>query len=362
MPSERLELHISFRKLLMGMIILIVPMSILGWYITINSVSLLEQRNGAHFRLLARSVADSAAHLVEDRVAEVRRIALVPTVLKSVMDSNRSQGSTPGMQEETTSAERRIEQVLSSEASQFLQHLRDSRLSHVVVSDSQGAVVAATSKPLLANQREQWYWKSAFEGEESPAVSALQYEEKQQSAYVNVGVPIQDPQSKRVIGVVGAWVDVSDVLNQFWIPPLGTGSRLLLVNENGRVLSGPNMTPWLRLSSEEFSAVQEILRTLQGRESGYMLTNLKGGSRLIGFADTWPTRTYPRLNWTVLVSQGTAETNAPLRPVVRFALAMVVLSLLALIVTAVYFMLHREEPRTEVEIVHEHKPPEAAVA
>jgi hypothetical protein len=63
------------------------------------------------------------------------------------------------------------------------------------------------------------------------------------------------------------------------------------------IISAPNVTPALKLKSDEFAAVRDALGTLEGRQTGYVTAVMKGGNRLVGFAETGLARTYPKLDW-----------------------------------------------------------------
>jgi hypothetical protein len=125
------------------------------------------------------------------------------------------------------------------------------------------------------------------------------------------------------------------------------------VKDDGTVISSPNMSPFLRLKSDEYAAVHNVLGTLQGRQARYVVATLKGRNRIVGFADTGLKTYYPNLNWLVLVSQNEQEALAPLRSVGHFAFLAVLLGLLMLTLLAAYFFLHRKQRLDVIEAIGE---------
>jgi hypothetical protein len=95
--------------------------------------------------------------------------------------------------------------------------------------------------------------------------------------------------------------------------------------------------------------VRDALGTLQGRQAGYVVANMKGGNRIVGFADTGLKASYPNLGWLILVSQDEREALAPLLSIGHFAFLMVVLGLLMLTLLTVYFFLHRRQRLEDLE-------------
>jgi hypothetical protein len=105
----------------------------------------------------------------------------------------------------------------------------------------------------------------------------------------------------------------------------------------------------MKLKSEEWEAVRDQLRTLHGRQNGYITTVLAGGGRhVIGFADTGLREHYPKLGWSVLLAQDEREALAPVRIVSRLIAFVSLLGLVLVTLLAAYFAMHRAEPITEI--------------
>jgi hypothetical protein len=367
MPADSLELRISFKRLLVGLLVTVVPISLTGLYAITRSDHELRHTVGTHFKIFAESAAWEVAQFVHDRVLDTGKMAAASPVVEAVMAANRAW---QGMSEQaiaerirrieeqwpTPASEPIVREVLSSRASLELKRFRDldPRFLRITVTDARGATVAATHKTLDYFQADEEYWQAIYaQGRGAVSLTDILYDPVTKSNYIGIGVPIVEPGTSRFIGTLDALVDVSSLfrlVNQAH-PPLNL--RTLLVKEDGTVIASPEATLSANLKSAEFLAVRDALMTLEGRQTGYLVTDVpEMGRRLIGFADTGLKQDYKNLAWIVLVSQDAREAFASIRLVGRLTafLAAVGLALVTLLV--VYFSLHRRvvyEPLREAE-------------
>ena len=95
------DIQISLQKLLTGLIVVIVPLSVVGLYLTSNADSSLQQTVGMHFRIVAQTDAAAASQFIRDRIIDVSAIAGDPNTVDVVRAANRQYG---GMGEEAIAA------------------------------------------------------------------------------------------------------------------------------------------------------------------------------------------------------------------------------------------------------------------
>lgn len=375
MPFDTLEIRFSLQKLLIGLILVIVPLSVVGLYLTSEADTSLEQTIGAHFRSIAQIEGTATSQFINDRVLDVAALARNP----AVVDAITAQRSRKGLDDavitarvgkiestwETPQVDPLVQEILSSPTSQVLRHHReaDPRILKILVADDTGATVAATDKPLHYVQPNEAYWQAVYgEGRGGIYVSEIRYDDQTKANYLQIGMPVLEEGTRRFIGAVNALVDVSSLLSRFQREAIGQTARIMLVRDDGTVISAPNMDPSLRLKSDEYATVHDVLGTPQGRQAGYVVASLRGGNRIVGFADTGLKKAYPNLGWLVLVSQGEREALAPLSGLGHFALAMVVLALLMLTLLTVYFFLHRRQSFEDIEVQAAEEPPRSGAA
>ena len=373
MTLDRYEVRVSLQKLLLALLIVIVPLSAIGLYLTERSDKALDQSIGTQFSTIAGLYGSQISDAIRSRVADVSSMASDPALVSAVATASKSSvgGDDSALAQKiqkigeawnTPQGEATVKSVLYSSASESLRRHRDLdlRVMRIIATDEHGAVVAATQKPMKYSYADDAAWQAAYNnGQGVASVGEILFDSMHKAYYVDFAVPIFDAGSSRQIGVMVAAVNVSDLVQQFQQPQIANGARALLVSEDGSIVSGPKVDVFARLKSDELGAIRDSLGTLQGRQTGYVVADLKGGRRIIGFAETGLKQNFQNLGWIVLVSQDERAAAAPMRAVEVFALMMVVLGILMVTLVGVYYYLHRSERISDIQEVF---PPRAATA
>jgi Cache domain len=370
------DVQISLQKLLTGLIIVIVPLSIFGLYLTSNADKNLEQTTGMQFRTIALTDAATTAQFIGDRISDVSAIAADTAIVDAVKASDRQylgageEAIAARIQKiegqwDTPSADSLVKDMLSSRASRWLQQQRslNRRLLKIIVSDENGASVAATGKPVHYAEADQQRWQAVYAGGKGAVnVTEVRYDASTQSDYVDIAVPVLEEESGRFMGVVSALVDISGLFSVFAQQHFGHSGRVMLVTSKGTIVNAPNVTPDLRLMSEEYGTVHDALATTEGRQTGYVKAATSNGDSLVGFADTELKRSQPNLDWVILVSQHEREALAPVRVLAQFAVAMVVLALLMLTGLLAYLWTQRQQGLADLVVMEPNKPTQGTTA
>jgi len=365
MPSDSLEIKVSLQRLLIALVVIIVPLNFLGLYLSSESNKSLEQVIGTHFRTIAQTDATTALQFVNDRVMDVGAIATEPAVVDAVVTANqayerRSAEATAAKIGEiakkwdTPAGGAVVEAMLSSPVSRLLQSRRkiDLRFLKIIVADENGVPIAATDKPQHYAPTDTAYWRTvSAQGRGGIYVSELLYDTESNTDYFRIGFPIYEKGSQRFIGAASALVDVSSLFSHLTEAQIDRSVRTILVTQDGTVISAPNVTTSMKLKSDEYVAVRDALGSLPGRQAGYVIATMRGGARIVGFADTRLQQSYPNLAWFVMVSQDEREALAPVRTLGHFAILMVVIGLLMVTLLAAYFLLHRKQQLADIETV-----------
>jgi hypothetical protein len=356
-------LRIPASRLLIAMLLTVVPISIAGLYSLSQSEKSLERAIGTHFKTIAESTATEVSQFIHDRVMDVGVMAASPIIRDAVDTANRSYD---GLSEAAVAARiSRIEkiwntpeagpvvsQMLGSRASRMLRRHRelDPRFLRITVTDARGAAIAATHKTLDYFQADEAFWQAIYaQGRGAVNVTDILYDEVTKSYYIGIGVPVLEEATGRFLGAVDALVDVSSLFPFVSRVRLGTGARASLVKEDGTIIVSPEASLSANLKSNEYLAVQDALRTLEGRQTGYVVADVPGGARkLIAFADTGLRDDYRNLAWIVLVSQEVQEAFAPTRTVVRLMALMALIGLAMVVILVMYLSVHREAPITDI--------------
>ena len=364
MPLDSLEFRTSLQKVLVGLILILVPLTVFGFYVALQGDNHVRMTHGDHFRALTTSAAETTSEFLADCVKDVSLIANTPGPIEAVIAANRQyehladdavrsriadiEQNWEGSKTDSVSA-----RVLTSDLAHQLRRTRelDPRLLKITVADVNGATVAATDRPATYSQADQQYWQSiASSGRGAIHVSDLRYDEQSHLYYISIAYPILQEGTGRFIGAVTAMADVSSLFAKLNRHQMGRTGRLFLAQEDGTVIEAAGVSPSMKIKSEEYAAVRDALGNLQSREAGYIYATLGNGqSYLIGFADTGLKEAYPNLPWIVLASQESRELLGPVRNMTGFAVLVMVLALLILSLLAAYVFLHRRQEIEDIE-------------
>jgi len=364
MPLDPLEFRTSFQRLLAGLILILVPVTVLGFYVALQGDSHVRQMNGDHFRTLTATSAEIASSFVGESVKDVGAIANRPSVAQAVTSADRPYEhlSEEAVRSKMDAIENKWNTseddglsrgILTSDLARELRRECELnvRLLKLTVADMSGATIAATDRPSHYFQVDREYWRLiSSQGQGAIHVSDLRYDEQNRLYYLNVAYPILEEGTGRFIGAVTALVDLSPLFAQLNRQQIGRTGRLFLVRDDGVVIQAPGVTPGMKIKSEEYAAVRDAMGTLRGREAGYIYATLpKGESYLIGFADTGLREAYGNLPWIVLASQEEREAIGPVRGMAGFALLMMILALLMMTLLGAYVFLHRKQKLADIE-------------
>jgi len=375
MPLDSLELRTSLQKVLVGLMLILVPLTVFGFYVALQGDSQIRQMAGENIRSVTRTSADFTSHFIAGCVRDVSVIANDPSLVQSVISANRQYErlSDDVVMNKLQAAEQKwnnsegdalAKNILGSDLALQLRRLRELNpgLLKIIVADASGATVAATDKPVHYFQMDRAYWGVLYsQGQGAIHVADLRYDDQSRLPYISIAYPILQESSGRFIGAVTALFDVSPLFAQLNRQQIGRTGRLLLVRDDGTVIQAVGVTPSLRLRSEEYSAIRDSLGTLRGRETGYLFTTFsKGEKYLVGFADVGLKDAFPNLPWIVVASQEEREIMGPIRNVAAFAFFVMILSLLILTLLAAYVFLHRMQKLEDIEVPSEDKPRPAA--
>lgn len=329
---DRFEVRVSITKILLVLILVIVPLSIIGLVLTERSDRSLDNALGNDFKTLAQAYSSQVSDYMRDRVADVNAMAADSHVVEAATAVSHSAGNAKGL--------------LASDASQVLQQRRnlDPRFLSLVATDANGNVVATAQPNSRSSYAEDEAWQGVYnKGQGAVRISGILADESSKGSYVNIGVPIGDPKSGHLAGVLTAAVNITPLLARFQQNQMGNGARALLVDEDGTIISGPNADVFARVKSREFDAVRDSLGSLQGQQPGWHLADLRNGHYLVGYSATGLKQNFPNLGWVVLVSQEEHLAAAPIRQLEQFAMIMMILGLFMLTLLCVYYYLHRTQ-------------------
>lgn len=89
MPLDSLELRTSLQRVLVGLILILVPLTVFGFYVALQADSQIRQTAGENVRYVTRSAAEFTSEFIAVRLRDVSVITNDPNVLQSVVSANR---------------------------------------------------------------------------------------------------------------------------------------------------------------------------------------------------------------------------------------------------------------------------------
>ena len=373
---EGFDVRISLQKLLIGLILTIVPLSIIGLYITGRSDRLLQLAVGDDLKIIAESKAGQIEQFVNDLVVVTGALASSPAVQEETAASDAAYrvASDPSINSRIQSIQEHwnapqsaplVEKILSTRASRLLRAYRetDPRFLRITVTDASGVVVAATHKPATYFYGNDEQWRAVFaDGKGAIHLGDVKYDSATKTNYISIAVPVLEEGSSRVLGVAQALVDIWPIAAMLNRGLVEGGTHAAMLKENGTIIFGPDISLWMNRKAPEYPAINEAGGGA-GQATGYVVADVGRGVRNVAaFADTELKRDYQNLGWVVVVSQNEQAAAAPNRAIGWFALLMVILGLLMIVLFGVYFHLHRRQRITDLATLQKVEEEEEAAA
>ena len=355
MRSDDLTVRVPVKRLLIGLSLTVVPLSILGMYIVNRADSEIREVIGRNIETIAASSASRISNSVHDRVIQVGALAQMPAVLDAVTAANRaSAGASDAVFQEkvnqiektwnTPAVEAMVRQMLGSEAARMMrsQVAADRRLLRITLTDGRGAAIAATHKTLDYYQADEEFWQKIHaQGRGALNLTDILYDEVTKANYIGIGVPVMDPATNTFIGALDVLMELSTIFPDAATRQQGSSMQMMLVKKDGTVITGPGTNLSMNVKAPEWQALTSVGSPLP--LVGSQTIGLPGGGeKMVAYADTGLGGDYQNLAWTVLVTQDAREALAPTRSIVRLSFFFMLAALAALVLLAVYFSLRRK--------------------
>ena len=210
---------------------------------------------------------------------------------------------------------------ISPTANRFLiqQIRRSSHFGEVFFTDKNGFNTALTNPTSDFVQRDENWWKKAWEN--GISVGEVEFDDSANIWSIDISVRIDDPASGRSLGVMKAVLGVSLIqevadrgardINEGVVTVISSGGQLL-AETSSKHAKDRIMDESVNLRNSTDPAIQEVF---SARSKGYVL----GSGQVLGYAKSAGPELYravvtrfPGFNWTVLVQQPTSVALAPI--------------------------------------------------
>ncbi len=303
---------------------------------------------------LAGAAADTSRYLdsyLLHNMTNVSVLAATPSLHDAVDASNRRYGTSAadtlnrleGIDEEwveTRGTSQFAIDLVATETSEFLRRVQ--RLSptytEILITDAQGALVAATNITTDYYQGDESWWRDAY-GDGTTGtmfLSDVQYDQSAGANALEIAVPLREPiggGELQVIGVLKAVIEVSDLASVVGSVHRGESGQAILVRGDGTVIVGTGPDDVLK---RQYSGMTLLREALASSRAFFSTQGEDGEIWLAGFSRLPEPTPSPNLDWYIVVQQHLDEATAP----VQAGLRNMVIFFLAILVSVLLFSLY----------------------
>lgn len=255
-PEQRYEPKIPYTRVLLLLMVIIIPISIYGFYTIAQADAAMQESIGNNFRTIAESNAYEISSFIHDRVIQSAMMAAAPDIKRLADQANaRYRGMSDAAFESIIQTTEKnwnlpagaalVKEITGNAVSENLRNIirLDPRYLRITVTDDHGGTIAASHKTLDYYQADEDFWQAIYaEGRGAISVTDVLYDDVTRSNYIGIGVPIIEPGTERFIGALDALVDVSELSRIVKRANLGPTARVSLVKDDGVIISAPSIT------------------------------------------------------------------------------------------------------------------------
>lgn len=342
------------RRVLTVFLLLSVPLLVVGVALVLAfGQARVRDAGGRHLEDVARQTAASVDAYVYRRILDVSLIGRSPELRREAATASaRPLDMARVEQVERDWVNRQADlpekaAMLRTPASRFLADLvaQDRIYREMLLTDRAGRLVAASGETSDFFQGDEDWWKAAAGNGRTPgaSVSDVRWDDSTRTHALEIAVPVYEPDSNAFGGLLKVVVDSRELLAAVGGVQLGNTGEAALLRRNGSIV-------FSRMTSDP-SARFVGAETMRERLAAQPESELLGGTsfrvvpagnaepRMVGMAPSQLSRSYDNLQWIVAVSQSESELLLPVQRVGWYLLAVVGMTLGAILLAALYFSL-----------------------
>ncbi len=334
--SKSLRGKITNRTLFIG-ILPVLLVGLFSWFSLTSltstaNIQLDKSRNELLDSVVGNNLSTTAARIVNqldtfmlERISDVVVWASAPIVLNAAKLAavEHQKAGLVGLPIDDVEARFKEQKSLdvSPASNRFLiqQIRRSSHFGEVFFTDKNGFNTALTNPTSDFVQRDENWWKTAWEN--GISVGEVEFDDSANIWSIDISVRIDDPVSGNSLGVMKAVLGVSLIqavadagardINGGTVTVINSGGQLLAETESKHA-KNRIMVDSVNLRNSSDAAIQQVF---SAKSRGYVL----GSGQVMGFAKSAGAEMYrtvvsrfPGFNWSVLVQQPTAIALAPI--------------------------------------------------
>ncbi len=294
----------------------------------LGGTHLLKNSIGSNFHELARKESEYMRRVIEKEIDEVHSLAISPFIRKYIEDANLKYNS-KGNEEiirEINSIENIwprlkdnspiIREIINNEIAEYIKEYKKregEEYAEIFITDTKGAVIAATNKTSDYFQADEKWWEEAYNnGKGSVYLSDVEYDESAKVFALNFCIPIMDKSNKRVIGIIKVIADIKHLFSGIINVHIGETGHSDLVSSDGTVIIDAISPPL------SWKINEGLISKISASRGGWTLDKDEHGiNSIIGFSHVeWGSKfsasSLGNKNWYIFVRQDMPEAYTPI--------------------------------------------------
>jgi len=346
-----------------------IPIIIVGALIILGFVR-SEMNRTMGESLIGGAADDTARHLdsyLLDTLNNVSVVSASPILRESAIDSNRRYSLDPEIIRErlmeidrlwiaTNGAMQMAMDAVRNPASDYLREVVSIHETYreILVTDRQGALVAASNITSDYYQADEAWWREAFGDGERGAFYAggVTYDQSANRNVLEIAVPLRimhDEEQSEVVGVMKALIDAEELLSVIGSVKRGeTGHALLVDATKGRIIVGPGQV------MEGGMGGMVLLREAMNNNRRFFVGQQEDGEEwLASFAKLPQPTPAAYSNWLVVVRQRMDEANAPISAATLYLIGFVFFIVVMILLFSLYMHYKLVKPIREIDLREE---------
>jgi len=300
----------------------------------VNNIMQMEEQIGDELVGLGEQTILRAVDRVDSGVQILETLARTPSLIAAVTDANLAHSEWSASEiaaidvawsSRNSSIELTISGIEKNDLSAYLIDFINNNPDEVevFVTDLKGVNIAMTDRTSDYLQSDEDWWISTYAGGAGNVyIGPVEFDESSQSYAMNLGVPVREPKTGKVIGILRGTLDVSILARTLEGLKVGEGGGVTLIDQDGIILVSND--PELTMQP----APENILALFEGGKSNWVQAkDLDGDEAILAF-NTLNEEEWQLHGWKLLI-------NHKMREIYQFEMQSLLVGLItALIVVA----------------------------
>lgn len=215
-----------------------------------HSVGISQRREiiGGTFQQLSEKACDNIVVMLKQDIESIRQLSVFPATIEFLKTSNMfgpldmsKVNVIDNQWRNLSSDDPTMKQIMNNELSMTLKAFKivEGAFGEVLVTDSDGRLIAATNKTTDYWQADEEWWQMAYKmGKGQIYLSKFGYDESAKVHSLDICVPVlTDEPPYRVVGIIKGVLDISHLFDAIEKINAGEGGNVAMISDAGKLLS-----------------------------------------------------------------------------------------------------------------------------